>query len=141
MSLDLFSSLSQKHFLNLFESTIHLFDSVQVPKLIHGDFHFGNLLFANQKITGVLDFEWSCCGDPLFDICNNLQDMDSKWPGSQDAFNKGYGILCFSNDEIARMRIYNMIKSIELCVVAKKFFSKEESDEYVQTTKKNYDFL
>jgi aminoglycoside phosphotransferase (APT) family kinase protein len=138
MRLDLFVSTSQKVFLDLFESSVQLLDSVQVPKLIHGDFHLGNLLFFKQKITGVLDFEWSCAGDPLFDFCINLRSMDRTWPGSQEAFNKGYGIQNFSNDEIAKMRIYSMIKNIELCVVAKKFLTEEECKEIVQATKNNY---
>lgn len=136
--LKLFNLDVNKKFLDLFESKADLFDSVALPKLIHGDFHFGNLLFSGKNITGVLDFEWSCAGDPLFDICNNLRDMDSTWPGSQVAFNKGYGIQDFSKEEISKMKIYNMIKSIELCVVAKRFFSEEECKEFVQTTLNNY---
>lgn len=138
MELNLFNLDIKRQLFDFFESKADLFDTVKVPKLVHGDFHLGNLLFSNQNITGVLDFEWSCAGDPLFDICNNLQDMDSQWPGSQEAFNKGYGIQEFSEDEIAKMKVYNMIKSIELCVVAKRFFSEEECNKFVQTTQSNY---
>lgn len=138
MELNLFSAVAQKQFVNLFESQVKLFDQLKTPNLIHGDFHLGNLLFLNQDITGVLDFEWSCAGDPLFDICNNLRDMDSKWPGSQVAFNKGYGVQNFSDEELAKMRVYSMIKSIELCVVSKRFFPEEECEEYVQITENSY---
>jgi len=138
MELNLFSTVAQKQFMNLFESQVKLFDQLKTPKLIHGDFHLGNLLFLNQDISGVLDFEWSCAGDPLYDICNNLRDMDSKWPGSQEAFNKGYGIQNFSDEEVAKMRVYSMIKSIELCVVSKRFFSEEDCKEYVQITENSY---
>jgi aminoglycoside phosphotransferase (APT) family kinase protein len=138
MELKLFSSTVQKKFLDFFEARLKLLDSVTSPQLVHGDFHLGNLLFVDQKITGVLDFEWSLFGDPLFDISNNLRDMDSRWPGSQEAFNKGYGIKDFSDEEINRMKVYTMVKSIELCVVAKKFFSEAECNEFVQTTEANY---
>ncbi|MFZ4405397.1 MAG: phosphotransferase [Pseudobdellovibrionaceae bacterium] len=138
MDLNLFTLDVKGKFLDFFESKVGLLDTIRAPKLIHGDFHLGNLLFAGQTITGVLDFEWSCAGDPLFDICNNLRDMDSRWPGSQEAFNKGYGIQDFSEEEIAKMKVYTMIKSIEFCVVAKKFFPESECKEFVQTTQNNY---
>ncbi len=64
--------------------------------------------------------------------------MDEKWPGSQEAFNRGYGVQNFADEEIAKMKVYSMIKIIELCVVSKKFFSEEECKEYVQITEDAY---
>ncbi len=78
MELGLFTSSVQRQFVNLFEAQVQLFNKLKTPKLIHGDFHFGNLLFLNHNVTGLLDFEWSCAGDPLYDICNNLRDMDKQ---------------------------------------------------------------
>ncbi len=133
MELNLFSQTTRKRFLDFFESHVQSFSSVLGPRLIHGDFHFGNLLCLEGAITGVMDFEWASAGDPLWDICNHLMDMESKWPGSQDAFNRGYGMRGFTQDEMGRMKIYSMIKKIELCVVAKKFFPKPEWKKSVLT--------
>jgi aminoglycoside phosphotransferase (APT) family kinase protein len=36
--------------------------------LVHGDYHFGNLLFDRARIAAVLDWEVAGLGDPLFDV-------------------------------------------------------------------------
>jgi aminoglycoside phosphotransferase (APT) family kinase protein len=36
--------------------------------LVHGDFHFGNLLFAAGAVVAVLDWEIAALSDPLFDL-------------------------------------------------------------------------
>lgn len=36
--------------------------------LVHGDFRIGNMLVEDDEITGVLDWEFSRAGDPLFDL-------------------------------------------------------------------------
>lgn len=138
MALSLFTAEKRNSFLNSFKNHAHMFDKFETPKLVHGDFHLGNLLSDQEKITGVLDFEWACAGDPLFDMSNQLREMDKTWPGSQENFNQGYGIKMFSEEDLKKMEVYAMIKNIELCVVAKKFFSEEETLEYVKITESKY---
>ncbi|HBY95564.1 MAG TPA: phosphotransferase family protein, partial [Chloroflexi bacterium] len=36
--------------------------------LIHGDFRVGNLLVTPDRLTGVLDWEFTHVGDPLEDL-------------------------------------------------------------------------
>jgi aminoglycoside phosphotransferase (APT) family kinase protein len=36
--------------------------------LVHGDFHFGNLLFRGGEVAAVLDWEIASIGDQLFDV-------------------------------------------------------------------------
>ncbi|MBC7420592.1 MAG: aminoglycoside phosphotransferase family protein [Bdellovibrio sp.] len=133
MQLGLFTEKQKNKFLVSFEKGVPLLDQVKTANLIHGDFHFGNLLYSDKKIAGVLDFEWACSGDPLYDL-THLRDIDSKWPGSQDSFNQGYEISGFSAAEVKKMKIYTMIKNVELCVVAKKFFTDAEAKEFVEIT-------
>ncbi|HZQ78511.1 MAG TPA: phosphotransferase [Acidimicrobiia bacterium] len=38
------------------------------PVLVHGDLHYGNLLFRNGRIAAVLDWEIAGLGDPLLDL-------------------------------------------------------------------------
>jgi aminoglycoside phosphotransferase (APT) family kinase protein len=38
--------------------------------VVHGDFHFGNLLFRGGKVAAVLDWEIASIGDRLFDIAS-----------------------------------------------------------------------
>lgn len=35
---------------------------------MHGDFHVGNLLFGNEGVVGVLDWEIAGLGDPRWDL-------------------------------------------------------------------------
>ena len=35
---------------------------------VHGDFHYANVLWQDKKISGILDFELSGCGNKEFDI-------------------------------------------------------------------------
>src|SRR5205085_10861156 len=41
----------------------------RAPVLVHGDYHFGNMLFRNQQVTAVLDWEIAELGPPLLDRC------------------------------------------------------------------------
>jgi aminoglycoside phosphotransferase (APT) family kinase protein len=36
--------------------------------LVHGDFHFGNLLFRGDRVIGILDWEIASLGDPRLDV-------------------------------------------------------------------------
>jgi aminoglycoside phosphotransferase (APT) family kinase protein len=49
-----------------------------VPGLIHGDFHFGNVLFDrnSSKLTAMVDWELTTLGDPMVDLGWLL----SAWP-------------------------------------------------------------
>ncbi|UUZ92595.1 aminoglycoside phosphotransferase family protein [Paenibacillus sp. P25] len=37
--------------------------------LVHGDFHFGNMLSDGHQITGIVDWEMAMYGDFMFDAC------------------------------------------------------------------------
>ncbi len=39
------------------------------PVLVHGDYHFGNMLFDNGRVTAVVDWEIAQLGQPLLDPC------------------------------------------------------------------------
>lgn len=38
--------------------------------LLHRDFHFGNLMFTDEKLTSVVDWVTSCFGDPQADVAH-----------------------------------------------------------------------
>jgi aminoglycoside phosphotransferase (APT) family kinase protein len=40
----------------------------QVPTLVHGDYHYGNMLFKEGRVVGVLDWEIAQIGQPLLDL-------------------------------------------------------------------------
>jgi len=37
--------------------------------VVHGDYHFGNMLFAGRRVSAVLDWEIAELGHPLLDLC------------------------------------------------------------------------
>ncbi|MGH7902988.1 MAG: phosphotransferase family protein [Candidatus Dormibacteraceae bacterium] len=39
------------------------------PVMVHGDYHFGNMLFGAGCVVGVLDWEIAQLGQPLLDLC------------------------------------------------------------------------
>ena len=42
--------------------------STPATHVVHGDYHFGNLLFDGRRIAAVFDWEIASLGDPLFDM-------------------------------------------------------------------------
>lgn len=40
----------------------------QRPTLVHGDYHYGNMLFREGRVVGVLDWEIAQIGQPLLDL-------------------------------------------------------------------------
>jgi aminoglycoside phosphotransferase (APT) family kinase protein len=66
-----------------------LLAAVKQGVLIHGDYHFLNLLQQDGKLSAVLDFDWSSSGDPSWDFRIDNQ-LESEVPGSRDAFYAGY---------------------------------------------------
>lgn len=45
---------------------------VQQNCIIHNDFRTHNLLFNQNEISAVLDFDWSCYGNPLKDLAHTM---------------------------------------------------------------------
>jgi aminoglycoside phosphotransferase (APT) family kinase protein len=39
------------------------------PVLVHGDYHFGNMLFDRGRVAAVVDWEIAQLGQPLLDLC------------------------------------------------------------------------
>lgn len=117
----------------LFEDGLHNLNKIKTAKLIHVDYHFGNLLYLNNKVSGVLDFEWSFAGDPLYDVSRWISEEEI-CKRSQKPFLEGYEFTGLSDSELERIKVYQMIKNIELCPVAKKHFGEDESVEYLETT-------
>lgn len=134
--LELFSPTQEKQFVSKLHSRSELINTVKKASLVHVDYHFGNLLFDEKKITGVVDFEWSIAGDPLYDLMfwRNANDV---FKGSEERFFKGYGKVDFNTEESLLISTYQMIKNIELSIVATLHFPKEEARDYLDITLKD----
>ena len=42
---------------------------------MHGDFWSGNILWENNEIVGILDWEYAAFGDPLYDLAVTSLEM------------------------------------------------------------------
>jgi len=102
-----------------------IFDQVEVPSLVHNDYHFGNLLFVDDRITGIIDFEWSCAGDPVLDL-HNLTSLERTNPGSREALLEGYQqVRSLPTDWRVRAQWYRVIGTLEMAWVGARFFNAE----------------
>ena len=127
--LAIFSDQQRQRFLEVFDSRVALLNEVTSARLVHDDYHFGNLLHEGSEITGALDFEWSFAGDPLYDYCLWYSEADL-WPGSREAFLTGCGRVEISESERMRMDVYQMIGNLTLCAESRLHFPAEEAAKY-----------
>lgn len=92
------------------------FAAVTTPRLVHWDYHFGNLLQQDGMVTGVLDFEWALAGDPAYDF-DRREQWDEDCPGSRQWVYAGYTSLRpLDADHDTRVTLYEMIWLLD-CVV------------------------
>lgn len=98
------------------ESHQATFAAVTTARLVHWDYHFGNLLQQDGLITGVLDFEWALAGDPAYDF-DRREQWDEDCPGSRQWVYDGYTSLRpLDADHNTRVSLYEMIWLLD-CVV------------------------
>jgi len=45
------------------------------PVILHGDYHFLNMLLYDGRITGLVDWEYSALGDPRWDVANAYMQL------------------------------------------------------------------
>ncbi len=88
----------------LFSSKI---EEKDIPKvLIHHDFNANHVITDKSVVMGVIDFEWSCLGDPLWD----LQKLPTGFGLGEEInfsdFLKGYGKTTLSDNELIRLKTY-----------------------------------
>lgn len=78
------------------------------PALLHGDFWPGNLLWKDQHLVGILDWEDSACGDPLSDVaCTALELRYVAGADGAESFLLAYNSLRpFERDRLALWQIY-----------------------------------
>lgn len=131
--IELFSNEIENRIFNIMKTNEKLFAEVKSSKLVHVDYHFGNLIYSEKEINAVVDFEWAIAGDPLYDLMFWLRG-DETFPESQERFFEGYGKSSFSKQENELIRLYQIIKNIELSIVAALHFPHEEAKDYLNTT-------
>lgn len=93
-----------------------IFESVRQARLVHWDYHSGNLLQENGQITAILDFEWALGGDPIHDF-NRRGQWDADCPGSRAWMYAGAAqVHPVEGDHETRVSLYEMLWYLD-CVV------------------------
>lgn len=85
--------------------------NIEYNTFIHGDFHYGNILWENYEITGMLDFEYAGLGFKEQDIAwalilrpgQEFMDNDS----DREMFLKGYKSILDYNDDYLKWCFIN----------------------------------
>ena len=55
----------------------------RAPTLVHGDYHYGNMLFSGHQVVSVLDWEIAQIGQPLMDLgCLCILSIRRKYQGA-----------------------------------------------------------
>ncbi|HLG64476.1 MAG TPA: aminoglycoside phosphotransferase family protein [Ktedonosporobacter sp.] len=73
--------------------------SMVPPTLIHGDFAVDNVLIADGKVSGIIDWAWGAVGDPRYDLTLAIRPKEGIFPEDIQAFLDGYGSAGLSEDE------------------------------------------
>src|SRR5207248_5153726 len=71
------------------------------PTLIHGDFTVDNVLIADGKVSGIVDWAGGAFGDPRYDLALAIRPKEGIFQTSEDiqSFLDGYGTTGLSKGE------------------------------------------
>lgn len=89
-----------------------LLAAVTEGRLLHGDYHFENILQQDGRITGIIDFEWAMAGDPAFDC--RIDETLAECPGSVEPFYAGYASVApLAADHRLKADFYRLLLCLE----------------------------
>src|SRR5574341_1543678 len=90
-----------------------MFDVTEsLPVLLHGDYHFSNVLIDEGKISGIVDWEYAAFGDPRWDVANAyMQMVDFDAADAADMFLAAH--LQYSWRKFEGPPLYNVVSSLQ----------------------------
>lgn len=122
-----FDVLSQKNIKLLYDyyqKYEYLLDNVSWPVMVHNDFHFENILYKNDSITAILDFDFARQAPREYELWHIIdffhtpkyfveEELEKLWVNFKQTdelklFKKYYPDLFSNPDIIYRLRIYFM---------------------------------
>jgi aminoglycoside phosphotransferase (APT) family kinase protein len=94
--------------------------------LIHRDFRTGNYMVEEGRLTAILDWEFACWGDPLFDIgwfmaeCWRFSrpDLEAGGVGEREVFYQAYEQASGRRIDDAAVRAYEVLAHCRWAVIA-----------------------
>ncbi len=85
------------------------FDEVRSATLVHWDMWEGNIFVSRNHVSGIIDWERAMWGEPLMD------DRFRKHNRNDD-FLEGFGLDSFSENELKRIRWYDVILYLTMMI-------------------------
>lgn len=96
-------------FTNQLESDKSAFEMIHKASLVHWDLWEGNIFVKDGHVSGVIDWERAVWGEAFM-------DDRFRYHNRREAFLKGFGKTSFSEDELKRMRWYDIILYLTMMI-------------------------
>ena len=87
---ELWAAYSEK-LIHEYESHEEIVSRCIAPQFLHADFHLGNLLFKDLRVSAVLDLDLITGGDPAWDSCHYQHTFNTHRTVGVASFKEGYG--------------------------------------------------
>lgn len=107
----------------IFAGNKHLFLNYS-PTFVHMDFHLGNILTHDNKITGIIDFDRSIFSDPLLDFSSHQRHFHKLQFGTaaSNLFISTYFFQGIDSNTQNKLNLYTLFYYIKQLPVAYKYF-------------------
>ncbi len=98
-----------RYFMDRLEKDKHAFETVRNASLVHWDMWEGNVFVENGHVSGIIDWERALWGEPFMDDRFRMHNRGKH-------FLEGFGQTTFSEDELIRMRWYDIILYLTMMI-------------------------
>ena len=99
----------ERTFMDQLEKDKSAFKAVKEASLVHWDMWEGNVFVKDGHVSGIIDWERAMWGEPYMDDRFRMHNKGEN-------FLKGFGQTSFSEDELRRMRWYDIILYLTMMI-------------------------
>ena len=96
-------------FLDQLEKDKPAFESVKTASLVHWDMWEGNVFVKDGHVSGIIDWERALWGEPFMDDRFRMHNRGKH-------FLEGFGQTLFAEDELIRLRWYDIILYLTMMI-------------------------
>ena len=99
----------EQTFIEQLEKDKSAFEAIQNASLVHWDMWEGNVFVKDGHVSGIIDWERALWGEPFMDDRFRMHNRGKH-------FLEGYGQTSFSEDELKRLRWYDVILYLTMLI-------------------------
>ena len=99
----------EQTFLNQLENDKSAFETIHKASLVHWDMWEGNVFVKDGHVSGIIDWERALWGEPFMDDRFRMHNRSKH-------FLEGFGWTSFSEDELKRLRWYDIILYLTMMI-------------------------